>query len=123
MIHIKQPTFRATPYGDVDTEASETLSNSYDTATLLEAVELIDQLRPLFAKSGDLREALLHLHGMAQTVLSAAPLAAAEDGSDISEAAQHLIDELFDVVAALQSVMETLIPLTTLAPSDETDRR
>lgn len=115
----KPPTFQVTPYGDVDAMKLETLRDAYDTTALLALVEHFDRLRPLFSPDGGIRDELLHLHAMAHTVINDGPLSGTANGTDIWEAAQDLIDELFGVVGVVHAALETLQPLADLAPIEE----
>ncbi|MBL8450186.1 MAG: hypothetical protein JNM32_09695 [Dechloromonas sp.] len=115
----KAPTFRVTPYGDVDARQLEALRGTYDTSGLLGLVEKLDRLRPLFAAEGGLRDELLRLHAMAHAVINGASLTVAPDSTDIWEVAQDLIEELHGVVSTIEAAVETLQPLADLAPDTQ----
>lgn len=95
------------------------LRGAYDTTALLALVERFDRLRPLFSPDGGIRDELLRLHAMAHTVINDAPLTGTANGTDICEAAQDLIEELFGVVGVIHAALETLQPLADLAPVEE----
>jgi hypothetical protein len=120
MIKIDPPNFRVTAYGEVDAEALEALRASYDTRTLLALVDRLDRLRPLFA-AGGLRDKVLRLHAMAHTVLNGAPLSIPAEETDISVSAEDLLQELSAVIEALEVVVDTVRPLTDLAPGQQND--
>lgn len=114
-----QPSFRVTPYGDVDAKAFAQLRTTYDTATLLSLVEGIDRLRPLFAVEGGIRDELLRLHAMAHTVLNGAPLTVVPDGTDIWEAALEQIDNFQRIAQFIEAATKTLQLLADLAPHEK----
>jgi hypothetical protein len=106
-----------TPYGDVDSEALQGLRQSFDTRTILHAVELLDGIRARCAPDG-LRDDLLRLHGMAHTVINDASLAYSTDGPTLVEQVDAVLMELGDWLPALGRVRQSLEPLEHLSPAD-----
>jgi hypothetical protein len=113
-----------TPYGDVDSEALQGLRQSFDTRTILHAVELLDGIRARCAPDG-LRDDLLRLHGMAHTVINDASLAYSTDGPTLVEQVDAVLMELGDWLAALERMRQSLEPLEHLSPAirPESQRR
>lgn len=110
---ILKPNFAVTPYGDVDAVALQRLQQSFDTSRLL---SLNDALGTL--EIGELRDELLRLHRMANTVINGAKLC--EPGKeDIWEVAEALIDELTQVVETIMDISENLRPLASLRPDHQ----
>ena len=66
-----------TPYGRLDRAALLALESSYDTRTLLTAVEQLDKVLSAAHGQDGLRDMLLRLHGMAHTVINGAGLSVA----------------------------------------------
>jgi hypothetical protein len=110
---IPEPNFAVTPYGDVDAVALQLLRNSFDTSRLL---SLYDALGTL--EIGELRDELLRLHRMANTVINGAKLC--EPGKeDIWEVAEALIDEFTQVAETCVGISESLRPLAALRPDHQ----
>lgn len=109
------PSFRPTPYGDVNAEVLLTLQAQFDTTTLLRLVDRFDALRSRFGELG-MRGDLLRLHAMAHTVINGGAVTAPADEDYLWELAQALSDEISETVGLLQSALTQLQPLIELAP-------
>lgn len=106
-----------TPYGDVDSEALQSLQQTFDTRAILHAVELLDGIRARCGPDG-LRDDLLRLHGMAHTVINGASLSYSTDGPTLVEQVDAVLWELDDWIVALQRMRKTLEPLEPLRPDE-----
>ena len=109
---------KRTPYGKVRTGALEQLEGSFDTQQLLNAVDQLDRLRELVA-APDLRDDLLRLHGMAQTIINGAAMTVPAGGEAIWELAGSLSMELEEILEDLRETVDLLNRLADLAPDDE----
>lgn len=63
-MHIPPASFRATPYGDVDAKALDSLRATYDTSQLLSLVDRLDACLATIGGVGSIRDNLLRLHAM-----------------------------------------------------------
>lgn len=116
-MELPEPNFTTTPYGDVDAAALETLRAEFDTASLLTLVDNLDRLLPrLKAIQHGVRDDLLRLHRMANTLVYGAALTESTNGADIWEAAQALADEFRDLAETLLDGADVLQPLVDLQP-------
>ncbi len=118
-MELPEPTFRVTPYGDVDARQLEVLRDGFDTASLLRLVDDLDEVQARFKPIGGIRDDLLQLHGMALTVLHGSPLTRPSGDQNIWEEAETLVDEFRDLAAAFLQAVEQLQPLTQLRPHQE----
>ncbi len=107
-----------TPYGDVDSDALQSLQQTFDTRAILHAVELLDGIRARCAPDG-LRDDLLRVHGMAHTVINGASLSYSTDGPTLVEQADAVLVELEDWIVALEQMRTSLEPLERLRPDSE----
>ncbi|MDO3615311.1 Tn3 family transposase post-transcriptional regulator TnpC [Ralstonia pseudosolanacearum] len=104
-----------TAYGAVDSDALQSLQQTFDTRALLHAVELLDGIRARCAPDG-LRDDLLRLHGMAHTVINGASLSYSTDGPTLVEQVDAVLWELDDWILALERMRTSLEPLERLRP-------
>ena len=107
-----------TPYGIVDADALQSLQQRYDTTVIQQAVDLFDTIRARCEPDG-LRDDLLHLHGMAHTVINGAGLSIPTDDLTLVEQADCIIEELEDWMMVLERMILALRPLQDLR--SETD--
>ncbi|RWA53097.1 transposase [Cupriavidus sp. UYMSc13B] len=108
-----------TPYGKVDADALQTLQETFDTTTILRAVDQLDVIRARCCEPTGLRDDLLRLHGMAHTVINGAPLACSTTGLPLVEQAEAIVEELDDWIVLLKQAVQALRQLESLRPGDE----
>lgn len=114
-------TVTATPYGEVDAAALETLQSGYDTTRLLDAVDRLDDVRTSLYDPEVLREDLLRLHSMAHAVVNgASPPVGSQDDRFVDQVSD-VLDQIDHYVAELLSIREVLQPLESLRPDDMGD--
>ncbi|WP_341679369.1 Tn3 family transposase post-transcriptional regulator TnpC [Niveibacterium sp. SC-1] len=118
-MEIRRPTFAVTPYGDVDAATLASLRADFDTRTLLELATALEPLSARLAKVGGVRDEVLRLHRMANTVINGAPLSEPAGTTDLWELARELCDELDDWAALLRATSAALRPLAHLQPDHE----
>lgn len=116
---LPRPTFAVTPYGDVDAATLESLRAEFDTRSLLECATAIEPLSARLSKTGGVRDELLRLHRMANTVINAASLCEPAGPTDLWELARDLCDELDDWANRLQAISAAVRPLARLQPDHE----
>lgn len=92
----------ATPYGRLDRAVLLELENTYDTRMLLTAVEQLDKVLGAARGQEGLRDMLLRLHRMAQTVINGVGLAGDTEGETLPELAFDTTSELRELIATLQ---------------------
>jgi hypothetical protein len=102
-----------TPYGKVNADALQTLQETFDTRTILRAVDQFDGIRARCEPEG-LRDDLLRLHGMAHTVINGASLSYATHGPTLTEQIDAIMEELDDWIAILRQTQHALRPLEAL---------
>ena len=113
---------RDTRYGLVNGKVLDELYQSFDTMRILEAVDIIDEIRYRICEPDQMRQDLLKLHGMAHTLINGAEMTVSADAdSSIWELADDLDMEIFEWVPKLERVIETLQELIRLAPEEEWD--
>jgi hypothetical protein len=113
-------TVTATPYGEVDVAALETLQSDYDTTRILDAVSRLDEVRTSLYDPEGLREDLLRLHRIAHTLVNGAWLTAGTQDEFFVDQVTDVIDQIEQYVADLLGIRDVLQPLETLRP-DGTD--
>ena len=106
----------ATPYGEVDAAALETLQSHYDTTRMLGAVDTLDRLRISLYDPEGLRNDLLRLHSMAHTIVNGASLTTGSQDDPFVDQVSDVLDQIDHCVAELLSVREVLQPLESLRP-------
>lgn len=107
-----------TAYGRLDRAALLEAQNTYDTRTLLQAVDELDQIVSATVGEDGLRDMLLRLHGMAHTVVNGAGLTVATDQESLPELAFDAIAEMREVVSTLQRWIKHIEPLERLQARD-----
>lgn len=104
-----------TVHGAVDYVQFSELQQTYDTGALLRAVDEIDQLVLTMTEDGGIRESLLRLHGMLNTVLNGARLTVIADDETLPELANDLMSELQGAMTTFRQVIKLVEPITKLA--------
>ena len=111
---------RDTPYGRVNGKVLDELYESFDTMRILEAVDVIDEIRYRICEPDQLRQDLLRLHGMAHTLINGAAMTESPDPEKpIWELAEELDMEMFEWAPKLEKVIATLQELIRLIPEEE----
>jgi hypothetical protein len=105
---------RKTAFGPVNAAALDCLLESFETQSLLDAVDQVDRLAGWIEDS--FRKDLLRLHGMAHTIINDAPKTIPSDKENIWELAGSLAMELEEMVRDLGASLEHLHQLAKLAP-------
>ena len=108
-----------TPYGKVDAGVLEELQRSFDTYTILHAVDAIDAIRYRICEPDQMRQDLSQLHSMAHHLFNDAYPADRIDRDSIWELADELSMEVFEFIEKLRGVMEMLDQLVRLAPDPD----
>lgn len=99
-----------------DEESRRLSPDSYDTASLLRAVDAVDKLRSEFRDQGDasLRNDLLELHQLAMRVINNG-----ERGQSVTElfdVLNGISDQVFEIAEAVEQIQEAIEPLAELYP-------
>jgi hypothetical protein len=107
-----------TAFGTLDRKVLEKLRNSYDTTTLLSAVDAVDQVRYC---DDEMRTNILALHGMAMNLINDNYSAGTPGDEPIDELAYRLTSELLECIEHLQQAYRAIRPLQFLTgnPDDE----
>lgn len=105
----------STPFGVLDSAALQEARQTFDTGQLLRMVDELDAFVHLARQEGGLRDGLLRLHSMAQTVLLGAGLSTPADES-LVELACELESDIRETVAVLNG---WLAPLTEIQNLNE----
>jgi hypothetical protein len=108
-----------TEYGRVNRTQLEELQSRFDTTRLLQAVEVIDELRGRLCDPQKLRQELLHLHAMAHTVVNGAEMMVSSSEGPIWSKATDLEMEISDYADNLSVVADLIQALAMLAPDDD----
>ena len=109
-----------TAFGIVSRPALEDLQDTFDTTSLLRAVDAVDQVR---YRDDDLRQRILILHQMAMNLINQNYGAGTTVEESIGELAFRLTDDILECIAHLNQAYEAIKPLETLIadPDDEWD--
>lgn len=107
-----------TPYGRLDRAALLALENTYDTRVLLSTVDQLDKVLGAARGQDGLRDMLLRLHRMAQTVINGAGLTGDTGGETLPELAVDTTSELRELIGMLQRWVKQIEPLEGLQPRD-----
>jgi len=107
-----------TSFGAVDGQALEELQDSFDTMSLLRAVDAIDQVR---YRDEDLRRDMLDLHGMAHNLINRDYSSGKPRDESIGELAGRLTGDILECIAHLKQAYQAAKPLESLLadPDDE----
>jgi hypothetical protein len=105
-----------TVYGPVDRKALENLQTSFDTKTVFEAVDAIDDIR---GRLDDLRKEILDLHSMAAAVINENHACNHPSREEwIWELAGMVVADLEEFEDELGAARQSLQPLETLVPEN-----
>jgi hypothetical protein len=107
-----------TAYGRLDRAALRALESSYDTRVLSTAVEQLDQVLAAARRQDGLRDMLLRLHSMANTVINGAGLSGDAGGESLPELAFDAASDIRDLIATLEGWVKQIEPLQSLQPDD-----
>src|SRR5262249_55698910 len=110
-----------TEYGRVNRAQLEELQSGFNTTRLLDAVEVIDELRRRLCDPEKLRQDLLHLHAMAHTVVNGAEMTVSSSQGPIWSKAADLEMEISEYADNLSAVANLIQELAMLAPDDGDD--
>lgn len=111
---------RDTPYGRVNGQVLDELYESFDTMRILEAVDIIDEIRNHICEPDQMRQDLLRLHGMAHTLINGADMTESPDPEKpIWELAEEIDMTMFEWAPKLEKVIDTLQQLLRLIPEEE----
>lgn len=105
-----------TAYGRLDAGGLRELQDSFDTHTLLQMIDGLDEAVAEITDEEGLRDALLRLHGMAHTVINGATLTVAAEGESLTELAFDVTMTLRDMVSTLNGWIKHLEKLERLEP-------
>lgn len=108
----------ATAYGRLDRAALQALDSSYDTRALLMAAQQLDQLLAAARGQDGLRDMLLRLHSMANTVINGAGMSGGAGGESLPALAFDAASEIREWIATLQGWVKQIEPLQRLEPDD-----
>ncbi|WP_137808211.1 MULTISPECIES: Tn3 family transposase post-transcriptional regulator TnpC [unclassified Pseudomonas] len=116
-MHIPPASFRVTPYGEVDSQALDSLRESYEPSQLLDVVDRLDACLAEIGGVGSIRDNLLRLYAMAMTVTEGLPLTVATSDIDsIWDEAMALQEDISALCSCLQAGSKHVIPSAALAP-------
>lgn len=114
----KQDGTIATAYGLVDRTALIELEDTYDTRSLLVAVDELGQLAIALTGPNSLRDTLLELHGMAHTVINGVGISVPTDNERLPEVAACAISDIDTMISTLRRIAKQIEPLANLATHD-----
>ncbi|AWL01677.1 MULTISPECIES: Tn3 family transposase post-transcriptional regulator TnpC [Stutzerimonas stutzeri group] len=121
MIELPPPSFRLTPYGEVDAAGLDRFRQHFDTSQLLQLVDRLDRCLVGIGGMTALRDELLRLHAMSMTLVEGvAPTVATENTSIWSEA-EALQQDLDCLAVWIRMALAAILPLVELAPDYERD--
>ncbi len=106
-----------TAHGYLDASALEAARNSFDTGVLLQSVDEIDEVVRQLSGEGGLRDQLLQLHAMANTVLNEAGMSNSSRET-LPDAASDVINDVREIVAVLRRAADRAAPLAALAAAE-----
>jgi hypothetical protein len=106
-----------TAFGEVDGAQLTELQQTYDTGAMLRAVGAIDELIIAMEGYGGIKESLMRLHSMLNTVLNGAGLTTTAEDETLPELASDLTDNLFQAMLTLRQMHKLVEPITKLAPN------
>lgn len=100
----------STPFGVLDSAALQEATQNFDTGQLLQMVDELDAFVHLARRESGLRDGLLRLHSMAQTVLLGSGLSTPA-GDSLVDLAYEIESDIRETVAALSSWLPPLMAL------------
>ena len=114
---------KETPYGPVDARAFERLEESFNTMSVLQAVDAIDQIRYGVCEPDQMRDRLLQLHQMVHHLFNGALPGGRIEHENVWELADALSITLSGYIESLEPIVAMLDQLVELAPDpdDELD--
>jgi hypothetical protein len=107
-----------TIYGLVDRARLAELQATFDTMRLLDAVDLIDEIRGRLCDPQELRDELLQLHAMAHTLINGAEVTLSPQEWPIWSRATDLEFEFSEYAGKLGALANLIEQLSKLAPDD-----
>ena len=112
---------------EIKKDKSQEIYENFDTHTILEAVDALDEIRGILAdrdgeegylsRPPELRDTLLKLHGIAMDVVNYETT----DDHGVFDMAFEIEDELYYVSERLEKLQKVISKLTDLAPEEELD--
>lgn len=119
---MKKPKNTEFNGGLVNSEVLEDLRQSFDTMEILDAVDLIDEIRASICNPEDMRFDLLRLHGQAHALINGDySNSSGKEGYAIWELADELETEIGEWSDKLRKVSVMLDKLVMLVPEEEYD--
>ncbi|RTL27864.1 MAG: hypothetical protein EKK47_17500 [Burkholderiales bacterium] len=103
----------STPFGALDSAALQEATQNFNTGQLLQMVDELDAFVDLARREGGLRDGLLRLHSMAQTVLLGAGLSTPA-GDSLVDMACEIETDVREATAVLSAWLPQLIALQGL---------
>ena len=107
-----------TAYGRLDRAAYEAARAGLDSSALLAVVDKLDEFMSAAREDGGLRDELLRLHSMVNTVLNDAGMAVPASTVTLPELADEIRGELAAASDSFRSWLTILAALADLAPRD-----
>ena len=107
-----------TAYGRLDRTTYEAVRRGFDSSTLLAMVTKLDEFMSEARVDGGLRDEMLRLHSMANTVLNDGPLSVAASPVTLPELADDIRNEIDAAVESFRSWLPILDALAGMAPRD-----
>lgn len=105
-----------TRYGLVDTAVLERLREEFDTRSILDAVDKIDEIR---YHIDSVRDELLKLHSMAHDLINGAGSGDSAPEQPIWELSEEISMTIWEWSDQLETVRETMDQLTALTPDPD----
>ncbi len=119
---MKKPKNTEFKGGLVNSEVLEDLQQSFNTMEILDAVDLIDEIRASICEPEEMRFDLLRLHGQSHALINGDYTnASGKEGYAIWELADELESEIGEWANNLRKISEMLDKLVMLAPEEEYD--
>jgi hypothetical protein len=119
MINIPPPSFRITPYGEVDAAALERLREHFDTSQLLRLIDRLDRCLAEMGGTAALRDELIRLHAMSMTLVEGVAVTIPAENTCIWSEAEALQQDLDCLTAWISSAAAVVAPLVELATDQE----
>lgn len=119
MIDIPPPSFRITPYGEVDAAGLERFREHFNTLQLLRLVDRLDRCLADMGGTAALRDELLRLHAMSMTLIEGAAPTIPTENTCIWSEAEALQQDLDCLTTWIRSAAAAVAPLVELATDRE----
>lgn len=107
--------------GLVNAKALEDLQQNFETMSILDAVDTIDEIRYRICEPEGLRSDLLRLHGLAHALINGDYTNASEKNGPIWELAEELESDIGEWADKLRAMSLMLDKLALLVPDEEYD--